>query len=75
MLRCSSVHIKAVPSAVVSPVIGKLTRTCMHATGKTLEEAQAIAVAMEKTDADRSINALEQQLALAREQRASLDAA
>jgi hypothetical protein len=47
----------------------------MHATGKTLEEAQAIAVAMEKTDADRSINALEQQLALAREQRASLDAA
>ena len=42
--------------------------------GKSLKEAQAIAWTMEKTEADRSINALEEQLARARKQRAALAA-
>jgi hypothetical protein len=40
-----------------------------------VEEAQAIALEMEKTEADRSIDALQQQLSRARQKRVSLDAA
>ena len=46
----------------------------MDATGKTLKEAEAIALTMEKTEADRSINMLKEQLARAQEKRTSLDA-
>lgn len=40
-----------------------------------MEEARAIALEMEKTEADRSIDALQEQLVHARQKRASLDAA